>query len=72
MDKDLDNRKNIIKLLATKSVTKYKAFDTTESTFDLIKKQLKELAEDVKSELVKLGEDIPVVYKEKGKYEVGI
>lgn len=70
MKEDLDNRKNIIKLLATKSVTKYKTFDTTESTFDLIKEQLKQLAEEVRSELTALGADIPVEYKEKGKYEV--
>ncbi len=70
MNQELEDRKNIIKLLATKSVTKYKTFDSTESTFDLIKAQLKQLAEEVKSELKELGEDIPVVYKDKGKYEV--
>ncbi|MCK5846534.1 MAG: hypothetical protein KAG84_03775 [Bacteroidales bacterium] len=70
MDKNIESRKQIIKLLATKSVIKYTSFDNTYATFEQIKSSLKKLAKEVKNELKELGKDIPVEYKEKGKYEV--
>ncbi len=70
MNKDTESRKEIIKLLATKSVTKYKTFDNTANVFEQIKSSLKELASQVKSELKELGKNIPVEYQERGKFEV--
>ncbi len=70
MNKDTESRKEIIKLLATKSVTKYETFDNTAIVFEQIKSSLKELASQVKSELKELGKNIPVEYQERGKFEV--
>ena len=70
MEVNIKSRQEIIKLLATKSVTKYTAFDNTFVAFENIKKSLQELAKDVKGELNTLGKDIPVEYKEKGKFEI--
>lgn len=70
MTNDIECKKQIIKLLATKSVAKYKAFDNAEIVFEDIKKSLQALMADLKKELKTLGEDIPVEYKEVGKYEI--
>ena len=70
MTKDVECKKQIIKLLATKSVAKYKAYDNTMHVFNEIKKELQTLVLDLKSELKVLGEDIPVEYKEVGEYEI--
>ncbi len=64
------NRDQIIKLLANKSVSKYKVFDNTLEVFESIKTILKELSVEVKAELKAQNHDIPIEYKEKGTYEV--
>ena len=70
MENKSEYRKEIIKLLATKSVTKYATFDNTLEVFEQIKTYLKQLAVEAQKELDDLGADIPVVYKEKGKFEI--
>jgi len=70
MKSELDDKKQIIKLLATKSVSKYKTYDNTLAVFEQLKSTLKEFVVDIRAELKELGEDIPVEYKEVGQYEV--
>ncbi len=64
------NKEQIIELLASKSVCKYSVFDNTYESFKIIKGLLNEIAEELKVELSDRNEDIPIQYKERGKYEV--
>ncbi len=65
-----NSRDQIIELLANKSVTKYKVYDNTLQTFELMKTILKGIAKEAKEELSKQSIDIPVIYTERSKYEV--
>ena len=64
------SREQIINLLANKSVNKYAVYDHTLEVFESIKVILQELVEEVNTELSERKIDIPVEYKERGKYEV--
>lgn len=65
-----NSREQIIDMLANKSVTKYQVYDNTLEAFEAIKQILQDIAKEVKEELKKRKADIPLEYKERGKYEV--
>jgi len=69
MDKK-DSRSEIIKMLSTKSVAKYHVYDRTMEAFDLIKDFMRNFSEDVKGELENLENEVPVSFKEKGRFEM--
>jgi hypothetical protein len=64
------SREQTINLLTNKSVCKYQVYDHTLESFEEIKRILAEICEEVKAELTELNANIPIEYKERGKYEV--
>jgi hypothetical protein len=69
MDTKTD-KEQIIDLLASKSICKYKVFDNTYDSFKKIKELLAEIADELKGEFSNRKENIPIQYKERGEYEV--
>jgi hypothetical protein len=65
-----NSRDNIIKLLSTKSVTKYEVYDCTLETFNMIKNHMRDFSEDLMKELQGLDREIPASFREKGQFEM--
>ncbi|MCK5856890.1 MAG: hypothetical protein KAG64_05335 [Bacteroidales bacterium] len=65
-----DSRAQIIKLLSTKSVVKYEVYDRTMETFKLMKDFTRTFAKDMHKGLSGLERKVPVVFKEKGDFEM--
>jgi hypothetical protein len=65
-----NSRENIIKLLSTKSVTKYEVYDCTLETFNMIKNHMRDFSEDLMKELKGLEREIPASFREKGQFEM--
>lgn len=65
-----NSREKIIKLLSTKSMTKYEAYDNTMQTFNLIKEHMHNFTKELKTELKNLDREIPFSIREKGKFEM--
>ncbi len=66
----VNSRDNIIKLLSTKSVTKYEVYDCTLETFNMIKNHMRDFSEDLMKELQGLDREIPASFREKGQFEM--
>lgn len=62
--------KEIIKLLSEKSLIKYKTYDNTIAVFDTIKEMITKITDDIKKSVSKMEIQIPVEYKENGKFEM--
>ena len=63
-------KKEIIKLLSEKSIIKYKAYDNTSSVFEEIRGLIADITSDIKKAVSGLEINIPVEFKERGKFEM--
>lgn len=63
---------DIILRLAHKSATKYQVYDNTLAAFEMIKQGFSNIASATKEEMINIGQDIPIEYKERGKFEVEV
>ena len=62
----------IIDRLTKKSVTKYQVYDNTLAAFDMVKAAFQKVADATNKEMKSLDKEIPVDYKERGKFEVEV
>ena len=65
-------KKEIIKLLSEKSIIKYKAYDNTSAVFEEIRVLIANITNDIKKAVSGLEINIPVEFKERGKFEIEI
>lgn len=65
-----NSREQIIKMLSTKSVAKYEAYDTTKAAFNSIKDFMRKFSEDVEHDLKEMKKEVPLSFKEKGDFEM--
>jgi len=63
-------KQQIIKRLSEKSINKYKVYDNTLVCFEEIKNMISNISQDIKSSVSNLEIDIPVEYRERGKFEI--
>ena len=63
-------RQEIIKLLTEKSTVKYKVYDNTLAVFETIKTIMAEISDDLKKSIYHIQTDIPIDYRERGKFEL--
>jgi len=68
--KEVDSREKIIKLLSTKSVSKYEVYDHTMEAFKILKEFTRDFSKDIEKDLKGLKRKVPVVFKEKGDFEM--
>ena len=64
------HKQDIINKLSEKSTIKYKVYDTTLAVFEKIKALIGETTNDIKQGVSGLEIEIPVDYKERGKFEM--
>ncbi len=63
-------KQQIIKRLKEKSTVKYKVYDNTLAVFEEIKKVITDINTDIKQAVEDLDIEIPVEYRERGKFEI--
>ena len=64
------SKQEIIKRLSEKSIVKYKVYDNTLAVFEQIKQMVTTITTDIKKAVSGLEIEIPVDYRERGKFEL--